>query len=176
MTCIESRIIILPTIPQDDVTILEQLILDEVLEISETPDGVMIFTDIGPSQTVTVPRAVLLDARNALAVSESSGRLVEHIDRAIHTTLAPEQPGVDELIHIDMEGMPWPVILQDILSRSSSLSEVRVLEWYNDVSQIPESFGARMMLITAGAIRETTSDEIFEELRRSAPEPFVPRP
>ena len=65
MTNLETRIFTYPPIPLAEITPLEKLVLTRVLECSETEAGLVLFTDIGPLNPISVDRQALLDAFGA---------------------------------------------------------------------------------------------------------------
>ncbi|MNL54320.1 hypothetical protein D3C87_1776440 [compost metagenome] len=67
MTTLETRIYTHPPIRLADIRPLEMLILTNVLESSQTEDGLVLFTDVGPANPVQVPRSELIAAFHASA-------------------------------------------------------------------------------------------------------------
>lgn len=56
MTTLETRIYSHPPLPLADISPLEMLILTNVLECSETEEGLVLFTDVGPTNPIRVRR------------------------------------------------------------------------------------------------------------------------
>lgn len=166
MTNLETRIITHPPIPLADITPLEMLVLTNVLECSETEAGLVLFTDFGPTNPINVKRHVLIEAFRASA---------PHVDRAINAFIAsriiaflPAPSGevdAEATVDIDLSEFPWRFVVQGIVARSPSLSEVVVIQWTNHPSQRPETFGASVSLITAKAIHHATSENLLARFR-----------
>lgn len=166
MTDLETRIYTHPPIPLADVTPLEKLMLTHVLECSETDAGLVLFTDAGPINPVSVKRKALLDAFRASA-SQADTALNAFIGNRI-LALLPASPDDDDphiAVDIDLSEFPWQFIVQDIVTRSPSLAEVTVIQWTNHPSQRPETYGASVSLITGKGIHQATSEELLNGFR-----------
>lgn len=57
-------------------------------------------------------------------------------------------------------------IVQDILTRSTTARELVVIQWINDSSQRPDTFGASVSLITRNGFSHATSADLLAEFRR----------
>lgn len=165
MTTLETRIYSHPPIPLADISPLEMLILTNVLECSETEEGLVLFTDFGPTNPVHLARSELVAAFRAstqyedplntfiacrvLALLPAGGNTVED----------------DAMIDIDLTQFPWQFVVQGIVARSPDLREVTVIQWTNHPSQRLESFGASVSLVTAKAIHHATSEDLLARFR-----------
>lgn len=166
MTNLETKIITHPPIPLADITPLEMLLLTNVLECSEAEADLVLFTDVGPTNPINVKRHELIEAFRASA---------PHVDSAINTFIAsriiallPTPSGeVDAkaTVDIDLSEFPWQFVVQGIVARSPSLSEMVVTQWTNHPTQRPETFGASVSLITAKAIHHATSEDLLARFR-----------
>lgn len=166
MTTLETRIHSYPPIPLADISPLEMLILTNVLECSETEDGLVLFTDIGPTNPVRVPRNGLIAAFRASAkIAEDpfntfiASRVLALLPTGCNTVED------DAMIDIDLSQFPWQFVVQGIIARSADLRDVTVIQWMNHPSQRRESFGASVSLITAKAIHHATSDDLLARFR-----------
>jgi hypothetical protein len=166
MTDLETRIYTHPPIPLVDVTPLEKLMLTHVLECSETGAGLVLFTDIGPINPVSVKRKALLDAFRASA-SQADSALNLFIGNRILALLpaSPDDNDPNIAVDIDLSEFPWQLIVQDIVTRSPSLSELTVIQWTNHSSQRPETYGASISLITNKGIHHMTSADLLDRFR-----------
>lgn len=166
MTTLETRIYSHPPIPLADISPLEMLILTNVLECSETEEGLVLFTDVGPTNPIRVPRSGLVAALGASAQNAEDPVNVFIADRVL--ALLPAGGNVvedDVTVDIDLGHFPWQLVVQGIVARSPNLHEVAVIQWTNHPSQRPESFGASVSLITAKAIHHATSEDLLGRFR-----------
>lgn len=166
MAALETRIYIHPPIPLADVSPLELLILTNVLECSETEDGLVLFTDITPANPIRVARSELAAAFGASAQKAKDPVNVFIADRVLALQPAGDNTvEQDAMVDIDLSHFPWQFVVQGIVARSPDLHEVAVNQWTNHPSQRPESFGATVSLITAKAIHHATSEDILGRFR-----------
>jgi hypothetical protein len=166
MTNLEIQIHTHPPIPLADVTPLEKLMLAHVLECSETYIGFVLFSDVGPINPITVKRQALLNAFRASA-SVADSALNAFIGSRI-LALLPTSPDGEDLdidVEVDLSEFPWQFIVQDIVARSPSLSEMTVIQWMNHPSQRPETYGASVSLITGKGIHHANSEELLNRFR-----------
>lgn len=164
MNNLETRIFTYPPIPLADITPLEKLVLAHVLECSETEDGLVLFTDVGPINPINVKRQALLDAFGASAPQADSA-LNAFIGGRILALLPTSPDGDDVAADIDLSDFPWPFIVHDIVARSPSLAEVTVIQWMNHPSQRLETYGASVSLITGKGIHHATSEDLLKRFR-----------
>ncbi len=166
MTNLETQIYIHPPIPLADVTSLEKLVLSHVLECSETEAGLVMFTDVGPINPISVKRQALLDAFRA-STSQANSALNAFIGNRILALLptSPDGEDLDIYVEVDLSEFPWQFIVQDIVARSPSLTEMTVIQWMNHPSQRPETYGASVSLITGKGIHHATSEELLNRFR-----------
>lgn len=164
MTNLETRIYTYPPIPLADVTPLEKLMLTHVLECSDTDAGLIMFTDFGPINPISVKRQALLSAFRASA-SQANSALNAFIGNRILALLPTSPDGEDLDIEVDLSEFPWQFIVQDIVARSPSLPEMTVIQWMNHPSQRPESYGASVSLITSKGIHHATSEDLLNRFR-----------
>lgn len=167
MTTLETRIYSHPPIPLKDISPLEMLILTNVLECSETEDGLVLFTDVTPANPIRVARNELAAAFGASA--RNGGGPVNVFIAGRVLALQPAGNNVfedDVMVDIDLSHFPWQFVVQGIVARSPDLHEVSVIQWTNHPSQRPDSFGASVSLITAKAIHHATSEDLLDRFRR----------
>ncbi|HEV7248143.1 MAG TPA: hypothetical protein VGN93_14260 [Shinella sp.] len=132
MTKLETRIYIHPPIPLADFTPLEKLVLTHVLECSEADVGLVLFSDVGSNNTISVKRKPLREAFRASASQAESALNTFIASRVLALLPAPSSADdMDATVDIDLSAFPWPFIIQDIVSRSPTLSEVTVIQWMN---------------------------------------------
>lgn len=166
MTTLETRIYSHPPLPLADISPLEMLILTNVLECSETDEGLVLFTDVKPANPIRVPRGELVAAFGASAKNAGDPVNVFIADRVLALLAAGGNVVEDDvMVDIDLSHFPWQFVVQGIVARSPDLHEVVVIQWTNHPSQRPDSFGATVSLITARAIHHATSKDLLERFR-----------
>lgn len=166
MANLETRIFTDPPIPLADITPLEKLVLAHVLECSETETGLVIFTDVGPANPISVQRKSLLEAYRASAAKGNSTLNIFIASRVLATMPALlDDDSREVMIDIDLGEFPWQFVVQDIIARSLNVSEMTVIQWLNHPSQRPETYGASAMLITAKSIHHATSEDLLARFR-----------
>ncbi|WP_244598688.1 hypothetical protein [Rhizobium tubonense] len=166
MTTLETRIYSHPPIPLANISPLEMLILTNVLECSETQAGLVLFTDVAPTNPVRVARGELVAAFRASAQYAGDPLSVFIADRVLALLPAGGNTVEDDAtIEIDLSQFPWQFVVQGIVARSPDLREVTVIQWMNHPSQRLESFGASVSLITAKAIHHATSEDLLARFR-----------
>jgi hypothetical protein len=162
MDGLETTVVITPAIPLGDITPLECLVLSHVFDAGPTDEGLLLYSDRG---AVSRLRFRADDLVNAYAVS----RHIPHSEinriaaRCWTSWCEEDEPG--EVIEMDLTETSFEFMLRDIVARSSALSEIRVLEWYRHPSQNPDSFGTKIMLVTADAVVGRSSDDLLVEMR-----------
>ncbi|MBW9075052.1 MULTISPECIES: hypothetical protein [Agrobacterium] len=167
MTTLETRIYSYPPLPLADISPLEMLILTNVLECSETEEGLVLFTDVGPTNPIRVRRGELVAAFGASARNAGDPINVFIADRILALQPAGGNTVKDDgMVDIDLSHFPWQCVVQGIVARSPHLLEVAVIQWTNHPSQRPDSFGASVSLITAKAIHHATSEDLIDRFRR----------
>ena len=165
MNDLETTVVITPAIPLCDMTPLECLVLSHVFDAGPTDEGLLLYSDRGAASRLRFRADELVDAYAA-------SRHVAHSDinriaaRCWTLWCEEEEPG--ETIEMDLTETSFEFMLRNIVARSSVLSEIRVLEWYRHPSQNPDSFGVKIMLVSAVAIVGRSSDDLLEELRTEA--------
>jgi hypothetical protein len=166
MSDLETRIYTYPPIPLVDITPLEKLVLTHVLECSDTEAGLVLFTDLGPINPISVKRRALLEAFRD-SVLQTSTALSAFIASRVLALLStpPDVLDTEVTIAIDLSEFPWQFVVQDIVARSPNLPEMTVIQWMNHPSQRPETYGASVSLITAKAIHHATSEDLLSRFR-----------
>ncbi|WP_233282947.1 MULTISPECIES: hypothetical protein [Agrobacterium tumefaciens complex] len=166
MINLETRIYTYPPIPLTDITPLEKLVLTHVLECSETEAGLVLFTDFGPTNPISVKRAPLLEAYRTSALQAKSALNDFIVSRVVALLPAPaDDVDAEVMIDIDLSEFPWQFVVQDIVARSPNISEVTVIQWMNHPSQRPDTYGASVSLITAKAIHHAISEDLLDRFR-----------
>ena len=153
--------VIQPAIPNADMSPLERLILGQVFEAEIDGDGVYFFTSIGPSACFELDTAELRQAIEASSGFQSTA------SDYIEERLAPLTTG-EEVIEIDLSGMSWEFILQDIVRRSPTLHHVTAVSAFTCSRMRPDGFGGMAVVITADSVRGKSTNDILEDFLSSS--------
>jgi hypothetical protein len=156
-----SPTVVQPTIPYDDMTPLEQLLLTQIFESEPNDDGLYFFAEIMPTDQFELPIETL---RNALAASDgvASQTATFVIDR-----LNDAGEGYAD-IELDLSVTSWEFIFQDIVKRSATLDHVMAVSAFTCSRMRPDGFGGMAILITADAIRGKSTEDILGDFLEQA--------
>jgi len=145
------------TIPNADMTPLERLVLAQIFDAEPDRDGLYLFSETGARDLVTVPAA---DLRTAFAQSANiASSLRDHLAEAVASL---GYSTVD--VELDLSGMSWEFILQDIVRRSATLGYVTAVSAFTCSKMRPDGFGGMAILITPDAIKGKSTSDFLEEL------------
>lgn len=161
-----SPTVVTSTIPLADITPLERLILGAVFDTELDRDGehIYLFSEIGPSDLITVDRDDLLGAFEG-SVTLSGSTAIEHIGKLLREE---GQDGEADDVDVDMSDMSWEFMLQDIVKRSPTLDEIVVTTSFTCTKMRPDGFGGAVTLITADTISGKSTTDMLGDLRSDA--------
>lgn len=144
--------VIQPPIPAADMTPLERFLLDHIFSAEPQGDTVYFYAEEGPALVPCLDRKEL---EAALAASRAAGgTAVTHV-----TEQLAEEPDTSDHIDLDLSGISWEFIFQDIVRRSRILRYVSAISSFDCSKMRPDGFGGMAVLITAEQIvGETTND------------------
>jgi hypothetical protein len=146
------------TIPHDDITPLEVILLSHVFTGEAYEQGWYFYADQAARDLLTIARRELEDGWAASRHTPSeSNALVEK--------LLAEQPDATE-IEIDLSTTSHEFILQDIVCRSTSLTYITVISSFTCSKMRPDGFGGMAVLITADRVTGKSTYHIIEDLLR----------
>ncbi|MFG1239899.1 MULTISPECIES: hypothetical protein [Xanthobacteraceae] len=151
-----SPTVIQPTIPSADMTALERLILGHIFDTEADGDGLYLFAEIGPSDSFELP---VRDLRRAIAASADTESTVNAYISERIAALTDD----DTHVEIDLSGMSWEFILQDIVRRSPTLDHVTAISAFTCTRMRPDGFDGMAVVITADAIRGKSTNDIVED-------------
>ncbi len=155
--------VVQPAIPNVDMTPLERLILGQVFEAEIDGDCVYFFTSIGPCDSFELEASALRRAIEAsFGVHSTAGAYIS--ERLAGLTAA------EEVIEIDLSGMAWEHIFQDIVRRSPTLDHVTVVSAFTCSRRRPDGFGGMAVAITADSVRGKSTNDILEDFLSSSDE------
>ena len=109
-----SPTVIPEIIPNVDMTRLELLLLSHMFDADSDGDGTYFHSWQGPSDLILVNRAELSAALHAAYGRASQVRA--YVEEKLKNAAAD-----DTSVELDMSGVSWEVILQDIVRRSTKL-------------------------------------------------------
>ena len=149
--------VIQQTIPNADMTALERLVLGHIFDAEPDGDGPCFFGETGARDFVILPAAALRAAFAQPAGSASCLR--RHLAQAVASL---DDTATDA--EIDLSGMSWEFILQDIVRRSATLGYVTAVSAFTCSKMRPDGFGGMAILITPDAIKGKSTSDFLEEL------------
>jgi len=162
-----SPTVVQTTIPNSDMTPLERLLLNRIIETEPDGDGVYFFSETGPCDTFELPvadlRAVLRQSIGAASIAGDyfATRLADigDYETRIDVDLSAIFSGTGQ---DSARGQAWELILQDIVRRSLTLDHVTVISAFTGTKMRPDAFGGMAVLITADAIKRKSTSDILE--------------
>lgn len=153
-----------PPIPLADMTPLERLLLPLIFNANDEGNSLSFYSRHGPSDIITLPRVDLAETLEDSVDGEGSTAnryVAERLDAAPVGEDADPQDDFD----LDMTGTSWEQIFQDIVLRSSTISEVVVKSLTVPDGPLFDDLASRVTVITGATIRSKTLTEILEDLR-----------
>jgi len=153
-----------PEIPDADMTPLERLLLSHIFETERYDGRTYLFSALGPSDMIDLPRSELVAA---LAASE---RIDSSTNAFVKEQLAAGNDASE--IEFDMSVSGWQFIFQDIVRRSPTIPYVIVKSAFTCSKMRADGFGGMAMLITADdVLAKSTYDliEAFEARVKASP-------
>ncbi len=149
------------TIPNSAMSPLERLLLTNMFSADVLDDKYYFHAADGPETTITLEWS---DLEAAIAASEDqpSCTLPTIQEQLAHRE--PDQTDVD----LDLSGMSWEDIFQDIVRRSPDISYISVLSSFTCTKPRSDGFGGMAVLITATQISGKSTNDILEELMEEA--------
>jgi hypothetical protein len=160
-----SETVVSPTIPANDLTLLERLILSLVFDEAEWSDGIDFNTWIGPSQVISVGPDELRSAWQASQAVESRANAVIAEALARFDNLREQERPLDIDVDLTTPALGWPNILQDVVRRSTTLDEIVIHTAFTCSKMFADGFGGSVMRITAGGIQYASTDEMLATMR-----------
>ncbi|MCU4162016.1 hypothetical protein AiwAL_18310 [Acidiphilium sp. AL] len=151
-----SPIVIPEIIPNADMTKLELLLLSHMFDADSDGDATYFHSWQGPLDLIWIDRAELIAALDAASSSDSQtrGYVAEKLKNATSD---------DDTIDLDMSGMSWEVILQDIVRRSAKLRYITVTTAFMCSKMRADGFGGMALFITADAIKGCSTTEFLSD-------------
>ena len=151
-----SPTVIPEIIPNADMTKLELLLLSHIFDAAPDGDGTYFHSWQGPSDLIWVDRAELTAALDAACGSDSQVR--GYVEEKLKNATSG-----DDIIDLDMSGVSWEVILQDIVRRSTKLRYITVTTAFTCSKMRADGFGGMALFITADAIKACSTTEFLSD-------------
>ncbi len=151
-----SPTVIPEIIPNTDMTKLELLLLTHMFDADSDGDGTYFHSWQGPSDLIWVDRAELIVALDAASSSDSQAR--NYVEQKLKNSAAD-----DTSVELDMIGVSWEVILQDIVRRSAKLRYITVTTAFTCSKMRADCFGGMALFITADAIKGCSTTEFLSD-------------
>ena len=151
-----SPTVIPEIIPNADMTKLELLLLSHMFDADSDGDGTYFHSWQGPSDLILVDRAEL-----SAALDEAHGRasqVRDYVEEKLKNAAAD-----DTSVELDMSGVSWEVILQDIVRRSTKLRYITVTTAFTCSKMRADGFGGMALFITANAIKACSTTEFLSD-------------
>jgi len=145
------------TIPNDDMTPLERLLLTNIFDADDMNGEHYFYAEESPQTMHTLDKSGL-DAAIAASQDPPSSALPVIQEQLSHCE--PDQ----STIYLDLSGFSWETIFQDIVRRSKKLEYVSVVSSFTCSKMEPTAFGGMAVVITGKAIRGKSTEDILEEL------------
>jgi hypothetical protein len=151
-----SPTVIPEIIPNTDMTKLELLLLSHMFDAESDGDGTYFHSWQGPSDLIWVNRAELSAALDATRGRKS--QVYFYVEAKLKTATSG-----DDIIEVDMSGVSWEVILQDIVRRSTKLRYITVTTAFTCSKMRADGFGGMALFITADAIKGCSTTEFLSD-------------
>jgi hypothetical protein len=158
MTDYFAPTVIQPSIPIGDMTELERLLLSEIFDSEKDGDALYFYSETGPSDFVSFDRATLEAAITASADHDS--QILQRAKDAL-AQHAPDAQTID--IDLPAACVPYEIILQDIVRRSSGLQYISIVSSFTCSKMRPDGFGGSAVVITANSIRGKSTNDIIDD-------------
>jgi len=153
--------VIQQSIRNADMSPLERLLLTQIFEWEQDDEGLYFFASEGSCDMICVARHELEATLSASEGYESS------VISVVKDGLA-ETPEAESDIELDFSMTSWEPIFQDIVRRSSTLTQITAMTAFTCSKMRPDGFGGMAILITADVILGKTTDDILCELMDQA--------
>jgi hypothetical protein len=151
-----SPTVIPEIIPNADMTKLELLLLSHMFDADSDGDGTYFYSWQGPSDLIWVNGSALRAALNA--ADKRSSQVRDYIEEKLK-----KSPADQDDIELDMSGISWEFILQDIVRRSSRLRYITVTIAFTCSKMRSDGFGGMAFFITADAIKGCSTTKFLSD-------------
>ena len=151
-----SPTVIPEIIPNADMTKLELLLLSHMFDAEPDGDGTYFHSWQGPLDLIWVDCAELTAALDAARGSNS--QVYFYVEEKLKNVTSD-----DITVELDMSGVSWEVIFQDIVRRSAKLRYTTVTTAFTCSKMRADGFGGMALFITADAIKGCSTMEFLSD-------------
>jgi hypothetical protein len=156
-----SSTVIQQTIPNVDMSPLERLLLTQIFESEPDGEGTYFFSSEGSCDVIWLDRQELEAALSESEEYESS------VFAFVKDRLA-ETPNAESEVELDFSMKSWEPMFQDIIRRSSTLTQITAMTAFSCSKMRPDGFGGMVILITENLILGKSTDDVLCELMDQA--------
>jgi len=156
-----TQTVVQQTIPLDDITPLEMLLLENIFENATNGEGINFYSPDGTNDTLYLNPVELREALH------QSQEIPSSLYPLVKAQLDSATPGAEE-ISIDLSVTGWEPIFQDIVKRSKTLSHISVMASFTCSRMRADGFGGMAILITPKEIRGKSTGDLLEEFLNEA--------
>ena len=143
-------------------TPVERLLLSHIFNAEPDGEGLYFYADERPSDMIWLDRAPLetaLAQSNSAADNTASTFVVEWLGRV---------PADNVEIELDLSGISWENIFQDIVWRSKTLRYVTAVSAFTCSHMRADGWGGMAVLITASTVMGKSTNDIIEDFLNEA--------
>lgn len=151
-----SPTVIPEIIPNADMTKLELLLLSHMFDAEPDGHGTYFHSWQGPSDLIWVDCAELTVALDAARGSNS--QVYFYVEEKLKNVTSD-----DITVELDMSGVSWEMIFQDIVRRSAKLRYITVTTAFTCSKMRADGFGGMALFITADAIKGCSTTEFLSD-------------
>jgi hypothetical protein len=152
--------VIQQTIPDEDMTPLELLLLSHFFDVERDGEGWYFFSEQGPSDILYIERTAL---EAALAASEHASDSSANSFVSKHLPDPQATGPLPSHLDLDLSTTSWEFIMQDIVKRSSTLAYVSVVSFFTCSKMRPDGFGGAVVVISDDEILGKSTNDLLEE-------------
>lgn len=158
-----EQTVVQQTIPDEDMTPLERLLLSHIFACERDGDGWYFYAEESPSTMIFLTRKKLEAALATSTDPESTAH-----GWATEQLADLDADGADAEIELDLCDISWEFFLQDIVKRSKSLRYISVVVAFTCSRMRSDGFGGAATVITRDAILGKSTSTLIEDFLAEA--------
>jgi hypothetical protein len=148
--------VVLPVIPNQDMTPLEKLLLGQIFEVKNDGRETYFFSQAGPAEQASLDRTDLGAVLQNPTAPPSP--LAEEIKRQL--SLAPRESAY---VALDLARTPFTRLFQNIILRSNTVRYVAIISSFVCTKMRPDGFGGQVTLVTDNRILRKSTYDVLDE-------------
>jgi hypothetical protein len=157
-----TQTVIQPSIPIEDMTPLERLLLENIFEHAEDLEGIYFFASENINTSLIIDRHEL-----DIAICASKPHLSLFLQ--VIAEQVEDQDAAAQEVELDLSGdWSWEALFQDIIIRSETLEYITAISSFTASKMRPDAFGGIAVLITAEAIRGKSTNDVIDDFMNEA--------